>query len=70
VLLHPPYSFELASSCCYLFPQIKEQLKGQHFKDAVEVHVALKNALQETALHVMDARIISANCMNTGRMVF
>ena len=33
VLEHPPYSPDLASSHFFLFPKIKEILKGRHFDD-------------------------------------
>jgi len=42
VVPHPPYSPDLAPSDFWLFPKLKETLKGQHF---------LSNAKVETALH-------------------
>jgi histone-lysine N-methyltransferase SETMAR len=33
VLEHPPYSPDLAPSDLFLFPKIKEILKGRHFDD-------------------------------------
>jgi hypothetical protein len=33
VLEHPPYSLDLVPSALFLFPKIKEILKGRHFDD-------------------------------------
>jgi hypothetical protein len=33
MLEHPPYSLDLAPSDYFLFPKIKEILKGRHFDD-------------------------------------
>jgi hypothetical protein len=33
VLEHPPYSQDLASNDFFLFPKMKEMLKGRHFDD-------------------------------------
>jgi hypothetical protein len=33
VLEHPPYSLDLAQNDFFLFPKIKEILKGRHFDD-------------------------------------
>jgi hypothetical protein len=52
----------------YLFLWIKDQLKGCHFKDAVEVEIALKIAFQEVA-HMMASRCVSDKCMNIDRSV-
>ena len=37
VVLHPPYSPDLAPSDFWLFPKLKEMLKGQHFSSDAEV---------------------------------
>jgi len=34
---HPPYSSDLAPSDYHLFPGLKKQLKGRHFKSDAEV---------------------------------
>jgi histone-lysine N-methyltransferase SETMAR len=35
LLEHPPYSPDLALSDLFLFPKIKEILKGRHFDDFI-----------------------------------
>ena len=37
VLEHPAYSPDLASSDLFLFPKIKEILKGRHFDDSDDI---------------------------------
>jgi histone-lysine N-methyltransferase SETMAR len=37
VLKHPPYLLELAPSDFFLFPKIKEILKGRHFDDIDDI---------------------------------
>jgi len=38
---HPPYSQDLAPSDLWLFPKLKETLKGQHFSSDAEVEPAV-----------------------------
>jgi transposase len=38
---HPPYSPDLAPSDFWLFPQLKEMLKGQHFSLDAKVEAAV-----------------------------
>src|ERR1700729_2986950 len=40
ILLHPPYSPDLAPSDIFLFPILKKQLKGIHFDSDEEVILA------------------------------
>jgi len=47
VLLHPPYSPDLAPSDCHLFPKLKEHLKGQRFSCDEEVKSALRKWFQK-----------------------
>jgi len=42
VVPHPPYSQDLATSDFWLFPKLKETLKGQHFSSDVEVAAAVR----------------------------
>jgi hypothetical protein len=37
VLEHPPYSLDLAPIDIFLFPKIKEILKGRHFDDIDDI---------------------------------
>ena len=39
---HPPYSPDLAPSDFWLFPNLKETLKGQHFLSDDEVEAAVR----------------------------
>jgi hypothetical protein len=36
---HPPYSQDLATSVCHLFPGLTKQLKSRHFSSDAEVIV-------------------------------
>jgi len=47
VLLHPPYSPDLASSDFRLFPKLKEHLKGQRFSCDKEVKSAVRKWFQK-----------------------
>ena len=47
VLPHPPYSPDLAPSDFYLFPELKEHLKGQHFSCDEEVKSAVRKWFQK-----------------------
>ena len=47
VLLHPPYSPDLAPSDFHLFPKLKEHLKGQHFSYDEEVKSAVRKWFQK-----------------------
>jgi transposase len=40
VVPHPPYSPDLAPSDSWLFPKLKEALKGQHFSSHAEIETA------------------------------
>jgi len=42
VVLHPPYSPDLAPSDFWLFPKLKEMLKGQHFSSDAEVEAVVR----------------------------
>ena len=37
MLEHPAYSPDLAASDCFMFPKIKEILKGRHFDDIDDI---------------------------------
>jgi transposase len=37
VLEHPPYSSDLAPNDFFLFPKIKEIIKGKHFDDTDDI---------------------------------
>jgi len=41
IVPHPPYSQDLAPSDFWLFPKLKETLKGQHFSLDAEVEAAV-----------------------------
>ncbi|KAJ7320376.1 hypothetical protein JRQ81_019887 [Phrynocephalus forsythii] len=43
VLLHPPYSHDLAPCCVNLFPKTKEHLKGHHFHSDNKVKAAIQS---------------------------
>jgi len=45
VVPHPPYSPDLAPSDFWLFPKLKETLKGQHFSSDAEVEAAANQKL-------------------------
>jgi len=42
VVPHPPYSPDLAPSDFWLFPKLKQTLKGQHFSSDAEVEAAVR----------------------------
>ena len=42
VVPHPPYSQDLAPSDFWLFPNLKETLKGQHFLSDAEVEATMR----------------------------
>ena len=46
VLEHPAYSPDLAPSDFFLFPKIKEKLKGRHFEDTDDIRSTTKAALK------------------------
>lgn len=48
LLGHPPYSPDLAPCDFYLFPKIKEKLRGKRFMDAEEAVAAFQKAVEET----------------------
>ena len=45
LLPHPPYSPDLAPSDLFLFPKLKEHLKGVYFDDTNEAKQAAKTSL-------------------------
>ena len=45
LLPHPPYSLDLAPSDFFLFPKLKEHLKGVYFNDTNEAKQAAKTWL-------------------------
>lgn len=47
VLPHPPYSPDLAPCDFFLFPRLKEKLRGRRFHSPEEIITATKDALQE-----------------------
>jgi hypothetical protein len=47
VLEHPPYSPDLAPSDFFLFPKIKEILKGRHFDDTDDITSNMTAALKD-----------------------
>jgi histone-lysine N-methyltransferase SETMAR len=49
VLEHPPYSLDLAPSDFFLFPKIKEILKGRHFDDIDNVRSNMTAALNSVS---------------------
>jgi transposase len=46
VLEHPPYSPDLAPSDFFLFPKVKEILKGRHFDDIYDIRSNTMAALK------------------------
>jgi hypothetical protein len=46
VLEHPAYLPDLASSDFFLFPKIKETLKGRHFDDNDDIRINTMTALK------------------------
>jgi hypothetical protein len=46
VLEHPPYSPDLAPSNFFLFPNVKEILKGRHFDDTDDIRSNMTTALK------------------------
>ncbi|GFT92749.1 mariner Mos1 transposase [Trichonephila clavipes] len=46
VFNHPPYSPDLASCSCSLFPKLKIKLKGCYFEDISTLQLASTHALQ------------------------
>jgi len=47
VLEHPAYSPDLASSDFFLFPKVKEILKGRHFDDIDDIRINTTAALKD-----------------------
>ena len=45
-MLHPPCSPDLSPSDCFLFSQLKEVLKGNHFANVEEVKQKMAEALK------------------------
>jgi len=46
VLEHPAYSPDLAPNDFFLFPKIKEILKGRHFEDIDDIRINITAALK------------------------
>ena len=42
ILMHPPYSPDLAPCDFYLFPKLKEHLRGHHFQTIEELQKAVE----------------------------
>jgi len=49
VVPHPRYSPDLAPSDFWLFPKLKETLKGQHFSSDAEVEAAVCKSISRQA---------------------
>ncbi|XP_048238123.1 histone-lysine N-methyltransferase SETMAR-like [Haliotis rufescens] len=47
VLPHPPYSTDLAPSDYFLFPNLKKELRGRHFRSDDELMTAVEGWLHE-----------------------
>jgi histone-lysine N-methyltransferase SETMAR len=47
ILPHPPYSPDLAPSDYHLFKNLKQQLRGTHFKDDESVQIAVTQWLKD-----------------------
>ena len=47
ILPHPPYSPDLAPSNFFLFPKLKEQIKGTHWSSISDVEHAVKQWLSD-----------------------
>lgn len=47
VLAHPPYSPDLSPCDFFLFPRVKESLRGVRFEDADAINRAFRNSLQQ-----------------------
>jgi len=43
---HPPYSPDLAPCDFWLFPKLKNALKGQRFADLSDIHCNMKTLLR------------------------
>jgi histone-lysine N-methyltransferase SETMAR len=55
---HPPYRPDLAPSDFWLFPKLKETLKGQHFSSDAEVEAAVRKWFSsQPATFFMDGMI-------------
>jgi hypothetical protein len=46
---NPPYSPDLVPSALFLFPKIKEILKGRHFDDIDDLRINMTAALKDMA---------------------
>jgi hypothetical protein len=64
VLEHPPYSQDLAPNDFFLFPKIKEILKGRHFDDIDDIRrtAALKVIPQTSCKIVLKGRLGADIC--------
>ena len=68
---HPPYSPDLAPSDCYLFPNIKKELDGNHFARDDDVINAVNHFLrdQNGAIYTEGIRLLHdrwTKCVNEG----
>ncbi|GBL99394.1 Histone-lysine N-methyltransferase SETMAR [Araneus ventricosus] len=68
---HPAYSPDLAPSDFHLFPALKLELSGRHFRSNEEVHLAVKNFLRSLGTDFYQdgfSKLISRydKCINAG----
>ena len=75
VLHHPPYSPDLATGDCFLFPKLKFSLKGRHFQTVEEIQCAVTrelNNISKTALleGMKKLKEHADKCIDQGRMYF
>lgn len=49
VIEHPPYSPDLAPCDFFLFPALKNDLRGMHFEDFKELKMAVQSTLRRIA---------------------
>ena len=57
---HPPYSPDLIPNWLFLFPWMKEVLKGEHFADVEEVKQEMAEALKGIKIEEFK------NCLSSG----
>ena len=65
---HPPYSPDLAPNDFFLFPNIKNKLRGQRFSSAKEAVDAFKNYIKEVSQEDWKTALI--NGLNECKSVF
>jgi hypothetical protein len=64
VLEHPSYSLDLAPNDFFLFPKMKEILKGRHFDDTDDVRSNTTTAL--TTIHKTSSKIVLYGGLGAG----